>query len=127
MQQDPGKLAEGCTMSFHLLLRISEDCAGYFSGLKQMTRMEMHMTILSHIYIAFHLFLCNQKDVVALLLGTICKSSCLGEKEEELNAFGGEVEGVHVPWTRLWIQDASVLAAFRGGLSKWPATIHIGM
>lgn len=80
MQQDPGKLAEGCSVSFHLLFRIPEDCAGYFSGPKQMTRMEMHTAILSHIYIAFHLFLCNQKDVVALLLGTICKSSCLGGK-----------------------------------------------
>lgn len=104
MQQDLGKLAEGCTMSFHLLFRISEDYTGYFSGLKQMTRMEMHTTILSHISIAFHLFLCNQKDVVALLLGTICKSSCLGEKEQELNAVGGEMEGVHVSWTRLWMQ-----------------------
>lgn len=45
MQQDPGKLAEGCTVSFHLLFRIFEDYAGYFSGLKQMTRMDMHMTI----------------------------------------------------------------------------------
>lgn len=46
------------------------------------------------------MFLCNQKDVVALLLGAICKSSCLGGKEQELNAFRGEVEGVHVPWTQ---------------------------
>lgn len=43
--QDPGKLAEGCTVSFHLLSRIFEDFAGYFSGLKQITRMEMHTTI----------------------------------------------------------------------------------
>lgn len=45
IQQDPGKLAEGCTVSFHLLSRIFEDYARYFSGLKQMTRMEMHTTI----------------------------------------------------------------------------------
>lgn len=49
--------------------------------------MEKHVTVqietwrqLSNIYIIFHLFFCNQKDVVALLLGTICKSSCLGGK-----------------------------------------------
>lgn len=46
------------------------------------------------------MFFCNQKDVVALLLGTICKSSCLGEKKQELNAFRGEMEGVYVPWTQ---------------------------
>lgn len=37
---------------------------------------------------------------MALLLGTICKSSCLGEKKQELNAFRGEMEGVHVPCTQ---------------------------
>lgn len=98
--------------------------------------MEKHVTVqietrrqLSNIYIIFHLFFCNQKDVVALLLGTICKSSCLGGKAQELNGFGREHGGCPCApdseENSCAFSGASGLAAFGGGLGKWLATVPI--
>lgn len=74
-----------------------------------MIRMEMHATIqiearliISYLY-SFP-FVPLQPEGRGGFVAWYHLQVFLGEKEQELNAFGGEVEGVHVPWTRLWRQ-----------------------
>lgn len=68
------------------IFRIFEDCVWLFSGLKQMKRMEMHMTIqivarlVIYLSIPFSICFATRRTWVVLLLGTTCRSSCVWGK-----------------------------------------------